>query len=299
MKSICIAAMALLCYSCQRKITPVAAPAQQQAISALPTAGMLLGTHTKEDLQQAPYAAWFNKNYGDYIIDSPAIARLKPLLQNKQFEIFLGTWCGDSKREVPRMLKLLEYAGVQASQVKLIMVDNHDGTYKQSPTHEEKGKSIHRVPTLIMYDDKKELNRIVEYPVVSLEQDLLAIATAAQYQPNYKGAAYLLQLAAANSPAIILKDSINTIQKLQALLQRSTELNALGYVWMASGETAKALMAFQLNAQLFPTDANVYDSLGEIYTKLDKKAEARLYYQKVLQLQPGNTNAVKMLAQLN
>jgi hypothetical protein len=37
------------------------------------------------------------------------------------------------------------------------------------------GKNILRVPTLIIEEKNKEMGRIVEYPVVSLERDMLSI----------------------------------------------------------------------------------------------------------------------------
>jgi len=298
MKLICIAAMAFLFYSCQRKTTLQAAISPQQTYTDPSGNPMLLGHHTKEDLQQTPYKDWFDKNYAAYQIDSASANALKPFVKNKRFEIFMGTWCGDSRREVPRMFKLLEYAGVTASQVTMIMLDDHDSTYKQSPDHAEKGKFIHRVPDLVVYNGKKEMNRIVEYPVVSLEKDLLCIVTATAYQPNYRGAVYLQQRVTAEKTDLLIKDSSNLAAHLKALLQHSAELNTLGYVWMAAGETDKALLAFQLNAQVFPNDANVYDSLGEINLKLNNKAAARKYYLKVLDLQPENAHAKKMLTMM-
>ncbi len=259
---------------------------------------MLLGAHAKADLQQPPYKEWFDKNYSDYSVDVTTIALMQLLVKHKQFEIFMGTWCGDSKREVPRMYKILENAGVQPSQIKLILVDNHDSAYKQSPGHEEQGKQIHRVPDLLVYDGKKEMNRIVESPVVSLEKDLLAILEISSYQPNYKGASWLLHLSEEKNTAAIMNDKTNTIAALQPLVRQSSELNSLGYTWMHTGAIDKALMAFELNALLYPNDANVYDSLGEINARLDKKEAARKYYKKVLEIQPGNENAVKMLERL-
>jgi Tetratricopeptide repeat len=298
MKFICIAAMALLFCSCHSKITAHTSVVNQQNYTDSKGSQVLLGAHRKEDLEQPPYAAWFDKNYADYKIDSVTADQLKPLLKNKQFEIFMGTWCGDSKREVPRMFKILEYAGVLPSQIKMVMVDNRDSVYKQSPAHEEKGKSIHRVPDLIVYDNKKEINRIVEYPVTSLEKDLLVIARGESYQPNYTAAAYLIKLTAENNIAAIVKDSLTIAEKLKDLVKNSAELNSLGYVWMATEETGKAMMAFQLNAILYPNEANVYDSLGEINIKLNKKEAAKKYYQRVLDLQPGNVNAMKRIESL-
>lgn len=146
---------------------------------------MLLGHCDWAMLKQGTYQSWFMPGFNAYQPDSIILQSIKPLLQGKQIEIFLGTWCGDSRREVPKMLKLLETAGCNISSVKLVFVSNAPDAYKQSPQHEEAGKDIKRVPTLIVYHDKKETGRIVEYPVVSLEKDLLAILRGEKYVPNY------------------------------------------------------------------------------------------------------------------
>lgn len=146
---------------------------------------MLLGCCTREALNREPFAAWFNTNYFNYKVDTSLIASLKQNMQRKQFLLFMGTWCGDSKREVPRILKVLDYCGVRDEQVKIIMVSNAESMYKQSPAHEEKGLNIVRVPTLIVYENNTEINRLIEYPVESLEKDLLKILSRQVYKPNY------------------------------------------------------------------------------------------------------------------
>jgi hypothetical protein len=147
---------------------------------------ILLGKCTRERLAHPPFDAWFTKNYNAYVVDSNTANQLKPLLKNKHFLIFMGTWCGDSRREVPRMYKILDYCGVKASQVQLVTVSNSDTAYKQSPGHEEKGLDIRRVPDLLVYDNNHEQGRIVESPVVSLEKDLLSIVSGQAYEPRYK-----------------------------------------------------------------------------------------------------------------
>lgn len=146
---------------------------------------MLIGCCTREALSREPFAAWFNNNYFNYAVDTSLIVSLKEKMDRKQFLIFMGTWCGDSKREVPRMLKILDYCGVKPEQVKIVMVSNADSLYKQSPNHEEKGLNIIKVPTLIVYENTTEINRVIEYPVESLEKDLLKIISRQMYKPNY------------------------------------------------------------------------------------------------------------------
>lgn len=146
---------------------------------------MLLGHCDASFLLQGTYKNWYQPGYENYVPDSSIIQLLIGLLKGKRIEIFLGTWCGDSRREVPRMMKMLAKTGVDQQQIKLIFVSNESNSYKQSPQHEEFGKNIKRVPTLIVYDDDKEIGRIIEYPVVSLEKDLLSILRKEKYVPNY------------------------------------------------------------------------------------------------------------------
>ncbi len=295
MKNICIAAIAIICFGCNRK-SSVQTNSSNSFYTDTRGNQQLLGTQDLAALKKAPYAEWYDKNYASYVIDSATASLLKPLVKDKHFEIYMGTWCGDSKREVPRMYKILAYAGVKLNQIKLITLDSRDSVYKQSPWHEEKNKNIHRVPDLLVYSGKQELNRIVESPVVSLEKDLLAILQTQNYQPNYKGASFLQQ--ATINGTFSLNDTITLTNKLKPLVQSAAELNTLGYVWLAAKETDKALLAFHLNACLYPNLANVYDSLGEIYEKLHNKTLSLAYYRKVLAIDPNNANAIKMLRQL-
>ena len=299
MKFIYFAVMAImLSCACHRKLVNAT---NTSTTTYLDTRGnpMLLGTHPITDLQQAPYSAWFDKNYADYTIDSATAGQLAPLLKDKTFELFMGTWCGDSKREVPRMLKILQYAGVTPSQIQLVMVDVHDSVYKQSPAHEEKGKDIFRVPDLLVYSHHKEQNRIVEHPVVSLEKDLLLIAQGDNYTPSYPGAAYLARLLKEKTAAALMADTGSTAALLRPIVSSNADLNSLGYYWMYAGQMDKAMVALQLNALLYPAVANTYDSLGDLYRKMGRKEEARKYYTKVLEMQPENASSKKKLAALD
>jgi|SRR5271165_1251854 len=75
-------------------------------------------------------------------------------------------------------------------------------------------------------------------------------------------------------------------------------LNGLGYVLLSSGKTLDAIAVFQRNVQEYPQSGNVYDSLGEAYLKDGQKDLAMQNYEKSLQLDPKNKNAVEMLKKL-
>ena len=106
-------------------------------------------------------------------------------LKKHQIKLFLGTWCGDSKREVPRMLKILQEAKFPMGQLEVVALDYRKGQYKKSPTGEEKGLNIIKVPTMIFFKKEKEVNRIVESPLESLEEDMAQIISNNPYTPNY------------------------------------------------------------------------------------------------------------------
>jgi hypothetical protein len=147
---------------------------------------ILLGTCARETLYEAPFAAWFQQAYEQYTVDSATCAFIRPLLADKKIMLFMGTWCGDSRREVPRILKMLDCCGFPPEQLQLIMLGNQPGMYKQSPDKEEEGRRIVRVPTLIIESGGDEWGRIIEIPVVSLEKDLLRILRRNGYVPNYQ-----------------------------------------------------------------------------------------------------------------
>lgn len=75
-------------------------------------------------------------------------------------------------------------------------------------------------------------------------------------------------------------------------------LNAFGYGLLNQGLDNEALAIFELNTQLYPQAANTYDSYGEALKKVGRKVEAINAYQKSLELNPDNDNAVNVLREL-
>ena len=65
-----------------------------------------------------------------------------------------------------------------------------------------------------------------------------------------------------------------------------------------AGKTADALKLFKANVDLYPADANAYDSLGEGQVTAGLTSEAIASYRKALEMNPANTNAIKMLEKL-
>jgi len=146
---------------------------------------ILLGKIDKSGLTENSFNTWFTPNYDAYKVDTKILKLIKKDLKKYTITAFMGTWCGDSKREVPKFYKILEAAGYPMEQLTFVAVDNARANYKKSPTGEEKGLNIVRVPTFIFYKNGEEVNRIIEDPVVSIEKDIEAIITGTVYVPNY------------------------------------------------------------------------------------------------------------------
>jgi hypothetical protein len=78
-----------------------------------------------------------------------------------------------------------------------------------------------------------------------------------------------------------------------------SELNNLGYRLIHKNQFKEAIRIFQLNVEAYPKSGNTYDSLAEGYMDDGERELAIANYQKSLQLNPKNRNAVVMLQKLN
>jgi CubicO group peptidase (beta-lactamase class C family) len=77
------------------------------------------------------------------------------------------------------------------------------------------------------------------------------------------------------------------------------DLNDWAYRMMnGGGKPKEALEIFKLNAFLYPTSANVHDSLGEAYLTNGNREQAIKSYRKSLELDPKNKNAEDELKKL-
>lgn len=145
----------------------------------------LVGKINFEGLHGTPYSDWYHNGMKTYTVDEALVELIKKDLATFNIKLFLGTWCGDSKRETPRFIKILETAEFPMEQLEIIALDRRKEHYKKSPTGEEVGLHIIKVPTMIFFKDGREVNRIVERPIESLEEDMAQIVLNKPYTPNY------------------------------------------------------------------------------------------------------------------
>ena len=76
------------------------------------------------------------------------------------------------------------------------------------------------------------------------------------------------------------------------------QVNVVGYQLMGGGDLEEAIEIFKLNAESYPQSFNVYDSLGEGYLNAGRTEEAITNYQRSLEINPANQNAVQMLEKI-
>lgn len=291
-----VAAVMVLAVACHRATVPAGTsvtntPVINTEIKNASGQTILAGHASISAMQMPNYKAWYDASYNSYTVDTAAAKQLQPLLQNKSMEVFLGSWCGDSKREVPRMIRILQQTGMDTAKLSLVFVDNSTSSYKQSPQHEESGKNIHHVPTFIIYDNKKEMGRIIESPVSSLEKDLLAILQQQPYQPNYRAIDHWIKQVADRNRNMTDTELQNLVAILKPLCRHYGEFNGYGYVLLAAKHTTEAINVFRLNTMIYPDNAGVFDSLAEAWETIGNKKEAIAAYEKVLQLKPGDEKA--------
>ena len=255
----------------------------------------LLGICNQEAFTKPPFMEWYNKYHDAYLVNDRIIEKLKDSLNQYTIKVFFGSWCGDSKRELPRFYKILEKVNFSENQLEVIAVDQTKEAYKQAPNGEEKGLNIHRVPTFIFYKDGKEVNRIVESPVQTLERNMLSIITENKYTPNYRVVSYLERFINEKGLDSLRLKKSTLLPRLVEFVKGSRELNTYGYSLLHSNQTEKALEIFSLNTEMFPYKPNVYDSLGEAYFETENYSEALKNYYKVLSLKPDDENAKIMI----
>ncbi len=131
----------------------------------------LAGPVTEEQLYRA-CPAWRESASG-YSAGPEIVDQLRKIDSKLEIVVFFGTWCGDSRSEVPKFLKVYDAVANRNFSLRMYGVDSsmRDG----SGLAEKFG--VEKVPTFIFVSGGKELGRIVEYPQKTMEEDFLAIVS--------------------------------------------------------------------------------------------------------------------------
>jgi thiol-disulfide isomerase/thioredoxin len=248
----------------------------------------LLGKIDKSGVEGDNYKSWFTKNHEDYKPNSTFTNSIASELKFYSITLFLGTWCGDSKAEVPKLYKVLEACNFPMDQLTVIAVSRQADMYKQSPQHEEKGLNIHRVPTVIFYKNGKEVNRIVEHPITTFEEDIQNIITKNDYKSNYQ--------IVTTVDEILLKKGVKGLKKKRNILLKEfegkvssmNELNTYGRILYGTDRQEGAMEVFTFNTKLFPNEARTYMTLSNTLSVSGQKEKAIKVLEDAMKLHPDN-----------
>lgn len=142
---------------------------------------ILIGSVTREGL--ISMGDWFNLEYNAYQPDSAILGQIRAHSADFPYIfIVLGTWCGDSREQVPHFMKMLDALQYPSEQVFMVAVDRD----KKAGKFCVGDYNITLVPTFIMSRQGEETGRIIEAPVLNLEQDFLNILTGRVAAPEVK-----------------------------------------------------------------------------------------------------------------
>jgi thiol-disulfide isomerase/thioredoxin len=150
------------------KLIPIVLPFLL-ATGLFPGQQEILGPVTRDELM-AKCPEW-QAVAAAYAPAPEAVERLRAVSREVFVEVFLGTWCDDSKSHVSEFLKILE--GVDNPLIRAEYIGIPEDKAKRPPYY--RGKDIVKIPTFIVLIDGVEKGRIIENPVETVEQDLADI----------------------------------------------------------------------------------------------------------------------------
>jgi thiol-disulfide isomerase/thioredoxin len=143
-------------------------PKEQEA----PPETVVIGVTTRQQIESA-VPDWVQAEV-EAQPDAETARSLASVAPGAEVTVFLGTWCGDSRREVPRLWKALAEAGSEVPfEVHYIGVDRA----KKEPAGELAANDVRYLPTFIVRRDGRETGRIVETSPNGVERDLLDLLT--------------------------------------------------------------------------------------------------------------------------
>ncbi|GCC53456.1 tetratricopeptide repeat protein [Chryseotalea sanaruensis] len=234
----------------------------------------LLGLCNRDSLLLSPWKEWFEPNYTNYKPEADFIAKLrKNLSKDYSFEVYFGTWCGDSKRELPRFYKIINESNFPENKIKLVAVDSGEN-YKQSPGGETIGKGIYRVATFIVLKNGFEVGRVTEHPVYTLEEDIFKIISGGDYESNfrtYKHVDQWLERGLMSNPNVSLK---GLAKQLKPLLITPSELSSCAKVLTTQGKLKEAIFICRINTYIFYDNPETYSMLARTLSKDGQHKEA-------------------------
>ena len=144
--------------------------------------GNLVGKLEKIDFLQGKFKSWFEPEYKEYQPSKSALKKIRKNIDGISIKVFMGTWCHDSHREIPRFYKIMEAVEMNVENIEVIGLTRG----KRTPDDLQEGYNIKNTPSFIFYKGEKEIGRYIEQPRKSMEKDFLKIITGKPYKHTYQ-----------------------------------------------------------------------------------------------------------------
>lgn len=260
---------------------------------------MWVGAVQPDDLMQAPFDEWYESGYNDYAANADTVATLSTALDAVEVEVYFGTWCDDSKQDVPRVIRVLDDAGFSPDRLTMIALSDHPGEFKFSPGGEGRARLIHRTPTIVVTRDGREIGRIVQYALDSIEEDLLVIAQGGPYAPRFAAEARLHALVSADGIAALDGHTAELVDELGGLGDADSLWHYAQYDLLFNGRPAEAEGVLDVFLQLYPESARGYLLRAKARRDLGDRENALVDVRRSLEYNPDNREAQSLEKELS
>jgi tetratricopeptide (TPR) repeat protein len=96
-----------------------------------------------------------------------------------------------------------------------------------------------------------------------------------------------------------IKASLKKIKEAgSAIYYDEISIDRIGFEWMNMGNISEAIEVYKQNVEVFPRSSRAFNNLGEAYMKYGDKMNAQKNFEKSLEINPENRNAIEGLKQL-
>ncbi len=127
----------------------------------------MLGCLSRADFLQAPFVEWYQSGYDSYVVDTNKLISISSdSLKEISITVVFGSWCPDSRAEVPGFFKVCDFLKINQKKIKIIGVDKSKDVQADCAEDE----LVEYVPTYFFYCKGKLLKKIVDHSEATFEQ---------------------------------------------------------------------------------------------------------------------------------
>lgn len=143
------------------------------------------------------------------------------------------------------------------------------------------------------------LNNTGDAPLNAMRQNILRVLYNQPVEVPKKPVADLLRTSIKTEPLAAALKKFTVWKSDKAYDLNENDMNALGYELLRDGKLPESIAVFTLSVDAFPASYNAYDSRGEAHMTSGDKAAAIRDYKKSVELNPGNSNGIAKLKELD